>query len=127
MLCQTSRRAEGLSIAREALGAVRQAFGADYPLTHAVRYYTAECMIANRDYAEAGQLLAGLDRQKVAELIGQDDFGGMVDLALGEIAQAEGDHRAARGHLNAAATALRNTKDGGVQRRLTALRQGLGV
>ncbi len=125
-LCQTSRRAEGLSIARQALGTVRQAFGADYPLTHAVRYYTAECMIANRDYAEAGQLLAGLDRQKVAELIGQDDFGGLVDLALGEIALAQGDHRAARGHLSAATTALRNTKDSGVQRRLTALRQGLG-
>jgi len=126
-LCQTARRAEGLSIARQTLGAVRQSFGADYPLTHAIRYYTAECMIANRDFADAGQLLAGLDRQKVAELIGQDDFGGMVDLALGEIALAQGDHRAARNYFQTADAALRNSNDGGVKRRLTSLRQGVGI
>lgn len=126
-LCQTVRRAEGLAIARQALGTVRQAFGADYPLTHAIRYYTAECLIANRRHAEAGELLAGLDRQKVAELIGQADFGGLVDLALGEIALARGDKMAARGFLRAAAGELQETEDTGAQRRLARLREKAGA
>jgi non-specific serine/threonine protein kinase len=126
-LCQTVRRAEGLAIARQALGTVRQAFGADYPLTHAIRYYTAECLIANRRHAEAGELLAELDRQKVAELIGQADFGGLVDLALGEIALARGDKMAARGFLRAAAGELQETEDTGAKRRLARLREEAGA
>lgn len=126
-LCRTARRAEGLTVARQALRDVRRSFGADYPLTHAIRYYTAECLIANRDHAEAGQLLMGLDRQKVAELIGQEDFGGMVDLALGEVALVRGDRRAARDYLEAATASLRKSRDEGVQDRLTALRRELGA
>ncbi|MBI1407041.1 MAG: protein kinase [Caulobacter sp.] len=126
-LCQTPRRADGLSVARQALGTVRQAFGEDYPLTHAIRYYTAECLIANRRQAAAGPLLADLDRQKVAELIGQADFGGLVDLALGEIALARGDQIEARRFLKSAIKELSKTKDNGVQRRLASLRQGVGL
>lgn len=126
-LCQTTRRAEGLSIARQALGAVRQSFGADYPLTHAIRYYTAECMIANRDFADAGQLLAGLDRQKVAELIGQDDFGGMVDLALAEIALGQGDRQTALRDFRSASSALAETEDTATRNRLAEIGRRLGV
>lgn len=128
-LCQTPRRAEGLNLAQQALGAVRQAFGEEYPLTHAVRYYTAECLIANHRHGQAGQLLAGLDRQKVAELTGRSDFGGAVDLALGEIALAQGDAVAARQFLRTATNELRASTDTDTdtQNRLTALREATGA
>lgn len=124
-LCQTSRRAEGLTVARQALRAVRQAFGEDYPLTHAIRYYTAECLISNRSHAEAGRLLAGLDRQKVAELIGQADFGGLVDLALSEIALARGDRHAASDSYAAAKAHLTNPNDDQTRRRLVEVGRAL--
>ncbi|MCB2057420.1 MAG: winged helix-turn-helix domain-containing protein [Novosphingobium sp.] len=119
--CLTAERAEGLRIAREALGSVRQAFGADYPLTHAIRYFTAECLIANSNHAEAGQLLTGLDRQKVQDLTGQTDFAGRVDLALAEIALAQGDRQVALRKTRSAASTLKETDDIIVQRRLEVL------
>jgi len=55
-LCRTAQRGRGVAVAQDALSSVRQAFGVDYPLTHAIRYYTAECLIANRRHAEADGL-----------------------------------------------------------------------
>lgn len=121
-LCQTSRRAEGSVIAGQALQTVRRAFGEDYPLTHAIRYYAAECAIANRRFDEADHLLAGLDRPKVAQLIGQADFDGMVDLALSEIAIGKGDPEAAKQSYNAAASKLKRSDDPDIQRRLAEAR-----
>ncbi|MDZ4138583.1 MAG: winged helix-turn-helix domain-containing protein [Erythrobacter sp.] len=126
-LCRTAQRGRGVAVAQDALSSVRQAFGVDYPLTHAVRYYTAECLIANRRHAEAGALLEGLDRQKVAELVGQADFGAMVDLALAEVALARGDRVAAQRGFNVADSALRNTQDQFVKNRLARLSRSLGA
>ena len=100
---------------------MRQAFGEDYPLTHVIRYYAAECMLANGDHAKAGTLLAGLDRQKVAELTGQPDFGGIVDLATGEIALERGDTKAAEASLRAAEATLGQPQDPTIRRRLSNL------
>lgn len=125
--CQTAQRAEGLKIAREALGSVQQAFGADYPLTHAIRYYASECMIANRSYAEAGQLLAGLDVQKVMELTGQTDFPGRVNLALAEIALAQGNRQAAREKARQATSALKQADDTTIRRRLELIARRSGL
>lgn len=126
-LCRTAQRGRGVTVAQGALTSVRQAFGADYPLTHTIRYYAAECLIADRRFAEAGALLEGLDRQKVAELIGQGDFGAMVDLALAEIALARNDRPVARQSFESASRILRNTQDRGVQVRLDALGRRLSI
>lgn len=122
-LCRTAQRGRSVTVAQDALSSVRQAFGADYPLTHAIRYYAAECLIANRQFAQAGGLLDGLDIQKVAELIGQADFGAMVDLALAEIALARGDRATARRAFTAANATLNATKDTTTRNRLAALRR----
>lgn len=121
-LCQTSRRKEGTVIAQQALRSVREAFGLDYPLTHAIRYYAAECLIANRRFDEAKQLLMGLDRPKVAELIGQTDFDGLVDLAFSEIFIAKGEKTAARSSYRAAASKLKNSQDEKIRRQLEKVR-----
>jgi non-specific serine/threonine protein kinase len=124
-LCQTAQRGRGVTVAQDALASVRQAFGPDYPLTHVIRFYAAECLIANRRHAEAGALLDGLDRQKAADLTGRPAFGAMVDLALAEVALARGDRQRAKTLFAVAGAALRNTQDISVRNRIGALRRAL--
>ncbi|MDZ3832416.1 MAG: winged helix-turn-helix domain-containing protein [Sphingopyxis sp.] len=124
-LCRTPQRARGASVAQDALATTRQAFGPDYPLTHAIRYFAAECLLANRRYTEAGTLLDGLDSKKVAELIGQAEFGATADLALAEIALAQGDRNAARRLFSVANSALQHTTDDNIRERLTTLTRSL--
>jgi len=126
-LCQTARRARGVAVAQDALSSVQRAFGADYPLAHVIRFYTAECLIANRRYAEAGALLDGLDRQKAADLTGRPEFGAGVDLALAEIALARGDRPTAMRAFTAADKTLRATKDAATRNRLAVLRRALAI
>lgn len=125
-LCRTPQRGQGMIVAQNALSSVRQAFGAEYPLTHAIRYYAAECLIANRRFEQADALLDGIDRQKVAELIGQADFGAFVDLALAEIALARGDRATAQQAFTLADRVLRNSPDQSARNRVNALRQAIG-
>lgn len=125
-LCRTPQRGQGIIVAQNALSSVRQAFGADYPLTHAIRYYAAECLIANRQFEQADALLDGIDRQKVAELIGQADFGAFVDLALAEIALARGDRATAQRVFTLADGVLRNSPDQSARSRVNALRRAIG-
>lgn len=124
-LCQTQQRVKGAQIARDALSSVNLAFGVDYPLTHAIRYYAAECSIANRQFADAAALLRGLDRQKVADLTGRSDFSGLVELALGEIALAQGYRQTAKRALIAATQLLKTSTEAAALSRLSELRQQL--
>lgn len=124
-LCRTSRRALGLDIARDARSAVESAFGTAYPLTHAIRYALAECLIADRRFVEAGPLLERLDRQKIAELTGQTQIGGRVDLGLAEVALARGDRAAARALL-ASVSADLGAADVETRGRVSALVRALG-
>lgn len=124
-LCRTDARARGAAIAEQAVAAARGAFGAEYPLTHTIRYYAAECLLANRRFAAAGAMIGGLDPKKVAELTGQADFGPMVDLAAAEIALGQGDPGTARRHFTRASDALKNASDAAVRNRLAALRRSL--
>lgn len=110
-LCQTPQKQQALDIARDALDASRAGLGADYPLTHAIRYFTAECLIADSRFGEAARMLDGVDRQKVAQLIGNPDFDATVDVALAEIAVGSRDKAAARRLLDKAEPALATTKD----------------
>lgn len=126
-LCQTADRARGLAIMRNALAAVRAAFGADYHLAHSMGYFTAECLIANRRHAEAAQVLRAIDRAKVAELLGQPDIVGKIALALTEAELGRGNRRDALVAFRAADTALRTSEDNDVKSRLAALRQSLGA
>jgi non-specific serine/threonine protein kinase len=125
-LCQTARKGEALGIASDALATVRSAFGADYPLTHVIRYFTAECMIANRRFADAGALLRGLDRNAVAQLIGNPDVGAAVDLAEAEIAFGQGDRAGAKRLVTKAAATLAKGQDRAAQRRVAHLTAALG-
>jgi non-specific serine/threonine protein kinase len=124
-LCRTDQRTRAVAVAQDALAAVRAAFGPDYPLTHSVRYFAAECLIADRRFAEAGALLVGLDRRKVAELTGQTDFDALVDLALAEVALGGGDRAGARTLLTAASGPLRGAQDPGIRERLAVLSRTL--
>lgn len=85
-LCQTDRQREGVRIAEQALATSRGRMGADYPLTHVVRFFLAQCQIADRQYAAAARSLNGLDRTKLVELTGQPSYAAQVDEALAEIA-----------------------------------------
>jgi len=110
-LCQTPQKEQALGLARGALDASRTALGTDYPLTHAIRYFTAECLIANGRFAEAGQMIGAVDRTKVAQLIGNPDFDATADVALAEAAIGEHDKAEAKHRLDKAAPALAKTKD----------------
>lgn len=126
-LCLTDRRVQGAAVAQDALASVRRAFGPDYPLTHAIRYFTAECLIANRRPAEAGALLDGLDGRKLAELTGRADYPGMVDLARAEVALARGDRAGARKVFASAEAGLAGSQDKAVKARAEAVRRGLAA
>lgn len=124
-LCQTGKRVKGVALASDALRSARLTFGEDYPLTHAIRYFAAECLIANRDHTAAGLLLTGLDRQKIADLTGNPDIGGMVDLAMSEVALEQGDRNRATTSLRAAQAAFGQPKDPAIQKRFADLQSRL--
>jgi non-specific serine/threonine protein kinase len=126
-LCQTADRARGLAIMQDALSSVRAAFGPDYHLTHSIGYFTGECLIANRHYAEAEGALRAVDRVNVAELLGRPDIDGKIDLALAESALARGNKSEALASYRAADAALRGSRDDGVRTRLVNIRQQLGA
>ena len=110
-----------MGIANDALATTRAAFGADYPLTHVVRYFTAECLIANDRFADARGLLTGLDREKMAQLLGNPDIGAAADLALAEAALGSGDQAEARRLLATAAPALAGAKDASAKARASKI------
>lgn len=101
-LCQAGNTDTGVVTANDALSRVRAAFGPDYPLTHTVAYFAAECLIAANRHGEARPLLLSVDRAKVGGLIGDAHWGGQLDAALAEIALKGGD-RAGAAQLLAAA------------------------
>lgn len=124
-LCRTAQRARAAIVAADALERVRQAFGPDYPLTHVIRYFTAECLLANLRYAEAGRLLEGVNRQKLVELTGQPGYAAGVDLGLAEVALARGDRTRARSLLTTAQGQLKKTDDPFTRNRIVRLRSQL--
>lgn len=126
-LCQTPQKQQALGIARAALDTSRAGLGADYPLTHAIRYFTAECLITNGSFAEARQMLNGIGRDKVAQLIGNPDFDATVDVALAEIALGEQDKGEAKRMLDRAAPSLARTKDERLRARAETLGRSLAT
>lgn len=87
-LCPTDRRKEGLGIA-DALEISRgrtgaDSMGADYPLTDVLRFFRAQCQIAD---VAAARNLDGLDRTKLMKLTGHPAHDAEVDLAMAEISR----------------------------------------
>lgn len=120
-LCQTGRRQQAMEIVNNGLTATRAAFGADYPLTHVARYFAAECLIANRRYADARAQLDGLDRKAMAQLLGNPGIDAMIDLALAEAAFGGGDRAEAKRLVAVAAPAIAKTGDAVAQARADKL------
>jgi non-specific serine/threonine protein kinase len=126
-LCQTPQKQQALGVARAALDTSRAGLGADYPLTHAIRYFTAECLITDGRFAEARQMLDGIGRDKVAQLIGNPDFDATVDVALAEIAFGERDKGEAKRMLDRAGPSLAKTKDERLRARAETLGRSLAT
>lgn len=96
VLCRTDERRQGLRRLDQAYRASREGFGDDYPLTHVIRFYLGECLVLDGRHSEAKQLLAQVDRARVGSLVGDANWGVMLDLALAEVAAAEHDQAALR-------------------------------
>ena len=124
-LCRTPRRHDALNTAMDALNRSERAFGTDYPLTHAIRFYAGECQLAAGDHRSAAALLSRADRASIAALTGQTDIGGMIDLSLAEAAIARNDRPGAIRLLTAAEDALGPAPAAPVAARLRAARQSV--
>lgn len=124
-LCRTTQRARAATVAADALERVHQAFGPDYPLTHVIRYFTAECLLTNQRFVEAGALLEEVDREKLVELTGQPGYAAGVDLGLAEVALAQGEKSRARTLSATARSALGKTDDPLIRERLARLTRRL--
>lgn len=91
VLCRAGDRRQGLRYLDQAYRGVREGFGEDYDLTHVIRFYLGECLVLDGRRREAKHLLRQVDRAKVGALVGDASWGVMLDLAMAEIALAEGD------------------------------------
>lgn len=103
--CRGGHLAEGLKSADMAHRAAVEGFG-KAALTDGTAYTLAACQIAAGKYAEALGNLRGIDRAAVAQLAADPHWGANVDLALAQIAAAQGRSSDARHFLDAAAPAF---------------------
>ncbi|MBO9713279.1 winged helix-turn-helix domain-containing protein [Sphingomonas sp.] len=94
--CRGGELAAGLADVRAGLRDTEAAFGSDYPLTHAARYYAAECLVENQRFDEAAALAATVDPALVGQLVGDPEWHAELDAVKAEIALAHGDKAAAR-------------------------------
>ena len=104
--CRAGRYAEGEANARKAYMASRKGFGASAGLTGGTAYTLAVCLIGLNRLDEASTLLQGIDRDVVAQLAADANWGANVDLALAEIAYRRGDYAAARKFVQSATPAF---------------------
>lgn len=107
--CRAGDTAAGIANARAAYAAARQAPGPETALAQAVRSSLADCLIIAGRPREAAPLLEGIDRRKVAELVGDANWGAMLDLARAETAFAMDDRTTAARLFSSAAPGLPDT------------------
>lgn len=110
-----------------ALAALRQDLSGRTALEDALQGALADCFIQMRRFDDAETLLQGIDRVKVAQLVGDQNWGAQVDLALAEIALGRGDKTTAQTLFAKASGPLRDTQDMFVKRRMEALMRTLGM
>ncbi|MBB5986895.1 protein kinase domain-containing protein [Sphingobium lignivorans] len=124
--CRAGLHEAGIANARAAAQAARAVPGPETALSMGVRAALADCLIAAGKPAEAGPLLAGIDRRKVSELVGDQNWPANLDLALAEVALAAGDRAEALQRLAAARPVFANSAADPYQsRKLAALERTL--
>lgn len=105
------------------IAAARTALQAEQPgrsaLDDALRAGLADCKIEQGEYAQAESLLAGIDVEKASQLVGDANFGALLDLAKTEILLGQGRKGEAARLFKSAEPALSATKDPYVRKRLT--------
>ncbi|GAA4773200.1 hypothetical protein GCM10023219_20480 [Stakelama sediminis] len=126
-LCQAGSASTGAPIAQDALTRARKAFAESYPLTHAIAYYTAVCLLDIGRYREAQLLLNGVDRAKVASIVGDAHWGGQVDAALARIEMAKGNRKAAGELLQSASQSMQNDNDPELRNAVEQLNRQFGT
>lgn len=124
--CRAGALATGSANISAALAALRLDLAGRTALEDALQAALADCFIQMRRFDDAETLLRGIDRVKVAQLVGDQNWGAQVDLALAEIALGRGDRPRARTLFAAARTPLRATQDIFVKNRMAALSRALG-
>jgi len=103
--CRGGRVAEGIQNAETAHRFAVEGFGKT-AISHATAYTVAACQIEAGRYADALKNLQGIDRAAVAQLSADANWGANVDLALVQIAVAQGRQLEARRFLDASALAF---------------------
>jgi hypothetical protein len=125
--CRAGQTTDGINNARAAVLAIEAAKGAGGALHMALRSVLGDCLILAGRHAEALQVLNGIDRIKVAQLVGDANWGANLDLALAEIAFARGDRVSATKLAVSAAPVLgAETAEPFQARRLQKLQRDLG-
>lgn len=109
--CRAGKLDEGTANIRASLAALRQDLAQRDALAQGIEAGLADCLIAAHRYGEAKSLLIGIDRAKVANLVGDPKFGALVDLALAEVAWGEKKQEEARQLFALASPELRENRD----------------
>ncbi|WP_114952160.1 protein kinase domain-containing protein [Sphingosinicella terrae] len=125
--CRAGNLAGGTEHIRAALASLRTDLAGRMALEDAVEAALADCLIPMRRFDEAEALLRDIDREPVAQLVGDRHWGAQVDLALAEIALARGRPDAARTLLDRARGPLAANEDRYVRGRIAALGRALGT
>lgn len=123
--CRAGQYGKGLANARAALAIARMPSGPETALAMAVRTTVASCLIAAGRPLEARPLLAGIDRAKVTELVGDSAWAAGLDLALAQVLLAGGDVVAARAHLAASVETFDGGADAYSKRRIVQMTREL--
>jgi len=124
-LCRAGQLEAGAGHIQAALQALKAQPEGRKGLEDAVGAALADCYIQMQRFDEASALLASVDRKGVAELVGDANWGFLMDLALAEIAWGKKDVPRAKSLLQVASKGLSNTQDDYVHRRLERLRNAL--
>ncbi|NMN06801.1 MULTISPECIES: winged helix-turn-helix domain-containing protein [unclassified Novosphingobium] len=103
--CRGGQLTQGLQNAEAAHRLALEGFG-KAALTDGTAYTLAACQIAAGRYSEALGNLQGIDRAAVAQLAADPNWGANVDLALAQIALAQGRTADARKYIDAAGPAF---------------------
>lgn len=123
--CRAGQLSTGSANISAALEALREDLAGRTALADALKAALADCFIQMRRYGDAALLLEKLDRVKVAQLVGDQNWGAQVDLALAEIALGRGDRQRAQTLFAAASPTLRETQDSYLKSRIAVLSKAL--
>ena len=123
--CRSGQLDEGTGNISAALASLREDLAGREALEDALQAALADCFIQMRRFTEAGRLLQGIDRVKVSQLVGDQNWGAQVDLALAEIALGQGARERAQSLFAQAQPQLAAAKDAFVRQRVTRLERAL--